>query len=69
MAVTRKIAGAANAALVLPVGAVVEERPELTIAVDNLWPTIDLVIGITTTGARMHSNQFHTLDPTLRSET
>ena len=36
-------------------------RPDLTIAVDNLWPTMDPVIGISTTGQRVHFNVFDTL--------
>jgi peptide/nickel transport system substrate-binding protein len=36
-------------------------RPDITIAVDNLWPTMDPVIGISTTGGRVHSNLFDTL--------
>jgi len=43
----------------LPVAA--QERPELTIAVDNLWETMDPVIGISTSGARVHFNSFDTL--------
>jgi peptide/nickel transport system substrate-binding protein len=35
--------------------------PTLTIAVDNLWPTMDPVIGISTTGQRVHFNVFDTL--------
>ena len=38
-----------------------DERPDLTIAVDNLWPTMDPVIGISTTGQRVHFNVFDTL--------
>ena len=41
--------------------ALAEDRPDLVIAVDNLWPTMDPVIGISTTGARVHSNVFDTL--------
>ena len=37
------------------------DRPDLVIAVDNLWPTMDPVIGISTTGGRVHSNIFDTL--------
>ena len=48
-------------ALTTPLAASTHERPELTIAVDNLWPTMDPVIGISTTGARVHSNLFDTL--------
>jgi len=29
-------------------------RPGLTIAGDNLWPTMDAVIGISTTGQRVY---------------
>ena len=46
-------------ALALPVMA--QDRPDLVIAVDNLWPTMDPVIGISTTGARVHTNIFDTL--------
>ncbi len=38
-----------------------DERPAIKVAVDNLWPTMDPVIGISTTGARVHSNLFDTL--------
>ncbi len=38
-----------------------QDRPDLVVAVDNLWPTMDPVIGISTTGARVHSNIFDTL--------
>lgn len=47
--------------LALPFGVGADERPEISIAVDNLWPTMDPVIGISTTGARVHSNLFDTL--------
>lgn len=47
--------------LALPIGAGADDRPEITIAVDNLWATMDRVIGISTTGARVHSNLFDTL--------
>ncbi len=36
-------------------------RPDLTIAVDNLWPTMDPVIGISTTGQRVRCHVFDTL--------
>ena len=42
-------------------GAQAQDRPALTVAVDNLWPTMDPVIGISTTGARVHWNLFDTL--------
>ena len=38
-----------------------EDRPSLVFAVDNLWPTMDPVIGISTTGGRVHWNLFDTL--------
>ena len=38
-----------------------DDRPDITVAVDNLWPTMDPVIGISTSGARVHSNIFDTL--------
>lgn len=38
-----------------------QDRPDLIIAVDNLWATMDPVIGISTTGARVHHNLFDTL--------
>ena len=41
--------------------ALADDRPELTFAVDNLWPTMDPVAGISTTGFRVHSNLFDTL--------
>lgn len=46
-------------ALVAP--AMAQDRPDLTIAVDNLWETMDPVIGISTSGARVHDNLFDTL--------
>ena len=49
------------ATAVLAAGAIAQDQPEITIAVDNLWPTMDPVIGISTTGARVHSNLFDTL--------
>lgn len=49
------------ALVVLPLSATAQERPELTIAVDNLWETMDPVIGISTSGARVHHNLFDTL--------
>ena len=57
----RKFALAAVTTLAAGAGALAENRPEITIAVDNLWPTMDPVIGISTTGARVHSNLFDTL--------
>ncbi|MGY9034704.1 MAG: ABC transporter substrate-binding protein [Rhodobacterales bacterium] len=44
-----------------PISLSAKERPDLVIAVDNLWKTMDPVIGISTTGARVHSNVFDTL--------
>lgn len=38
-----------------------QARPDLVIAVDNLWETMDPVIGISTSGGRVHSNLFDTL--------
>ena len=38
-----------------------DSRPDIIIAVDNLWKTMDPVIGISTTGGRVHSNIFDTL--------
>ncbi len=38
-----------------------DSRPDIKVAVDNLWPTMDPVIGISTTGSRVHSNIFDTL--------
>lgn len=38
-----------------------DDRPDIKVAVDNLWPTMDPVVGISTTGARVHSNIFDTL--------
>ena len=57
----KKLALATAMSLALPLGAGADARPEITIAVDNLWPTMDPVIGISTTGARVHSNLFDTL--------
>jgi peptide/nickel transport system substrate-binding protein len=55
------ILGSATAALLAATAAVAQDKPDLVIAVDNLWPTMDPVIGISTTGARVHSNIFDTL--------
>ncbi|MEK6204604.1 MAG: hypothetical protein N2B02_03095, partial [Amylibacter sp.] len=55
---------ALTAALVIgfsSTAAVADDRPELNFAVDNLWPTMDPVAGISTTGFRVHSNLFDTL--------
>jgi len=38
-----------------------DERPSLVFAVDNLWPTMDPVIGLSNTGGRVHWNLFDTL--------
>lgn len=54
-------AAAMLAAAGLAATASADEHPEIKIAVDNLWPTMDPVIGISTTGARVHSNIFDTL--------
>lgn len=54
-------AAAMLAAAGLAATASADEHPEIKIAVDNLWPTMDPVIGISTTGARVHSNVFDTL--------
>ncbi|MEM9812208.1 MAG: ABC transporter substrate-binding protein [Pseudomonadota bacterium] len=48
-------------ATALAAPALAEDRPDIKIGVDNLWPTMDPVIGISTTGARVHSNVFDTL--------
>lgn len=48
-------------AIPLAVTAMAQDRPDMVIAVDNLWATMDPVIGISTTGARVHSNVFDTL--------
>jgi peptide/nickel transport system substrate-binding protein len=45
----------------LPGIALAQDRPSLNFAVDNLWPNMDPVIGISTTGGRVHSNIFETL--------
>ena len=52
-------AGLLAAGIALPAAA--QDRPELVFAVDNLWPTMDPVVGISTTGARVHWNLFDTL--------
>lgn len=44
-----------------PLRAMAQTRPDLVIAVDNLWETMDPVIGISTSGARVHSHLFDTL--------
>ncbi len=49
------------AVLLYPAATMAQDKPEIRIAVDNLWPTMDPVIGISTTGARVHSNIFDTL--------
>lgn len=41
--------------------AAAQDRPDITLAVDNLWETMDPVIGISTSGARVHDNLFDTL--------
>jgi peptide/nickel transport system substrate-binding protein len=56
---TLLLATAVLAVSILPAQA--QDRPELTIAVDNLWVTMDPVIGISTSGARVHHNLFDTL--------
>ncbi|RUT35047.1 ABC transporter substrate-binding protein [Arsenicitalea aurantiaca] len=38
-----------------------DARPPFVFAVDGLWPTLDPVIGISTTGGRVHTNIFDTL--------
>ncbi len=38
-----------------------DRRPELTVAVDNLWATMEPVLGISTTGGRVHPNFYDTL--------
>lgn len=48
-------------AATLPAIALAQDRPSLNFAVDNLWPNMDPVIGISTTGGRVHSNIFETL--------
>lgn len=47
-------------ALALPFApsAMAQDDPSIVFAVDNLWPTLDPVIGISTTGGRVHSNVF-----------
>lgn len=45
----------------LPSLVAAQDRATLNFAVDNLWPTMDPVIGISTTGGRVHSNVFETL--------
>lgn len=55
------LALAAAMALGLAAPSTAQERPEITFAVDNLWPTMDPVIGISTTGGRVHWNLFDTL--------
>lgn len=45
----------------IPALGAAQDRPTLNFAVDNLWPTMDPVIGISTTGGRVHSNIFETL--------
>lgn len=54
-------AGLAIASCMFGTTAFAQERPDITMAVDNLWPTMDPVIGISNTGGRVHSNLFDTL--------
>ena len=54
-------AAAAALALGLAWPAAAQDRPDITLAVDNLWETMDPVIGISTSGARVHYNLFDTL--------
>ncbi len=51
----------ALAAVWTPPPAAAQDQPALVFAVDNLWPTMDPVIGISTTGGRVHWNLFDTL--------
>ena len=38
-----------------------DTRPDFAFAVDNLWSTLDPVIGLSTTGGRVYGNVFDTL--------
>lgn len=55
------LASALALSVSIPALAMAQDRPTLNFAVDNLWPTMDPVIGISTTGGRVHSNIFETL--------
>jgi peptide/nickel transport system substrate-binding protein len=63
----RALFGLAAGALLLcaataePARAQADTRPDLVIAVDNLWPTMEPVIGISTTGGRIHPSIYDTL--------
>jgi len=61
MTLTRRLLLASTAVLALGLPAHAQDRPAITLAVDNLWPTMDPVIGISTSGARVHYNLFDTL--------
>lgn len=58
-----KLAGLGAMASVLPIGrrARGQERPTLTIAVDNLWPTLATISGIATTTRRIFPNFYDKL--------
>ncbi len=47
--------------MAMPAISLAQERRAITLAVDNLWETMDPVIGISTSGARVHYNVFDTL--------
>lgn len=58
----RALAGGALTLLMTTTALLAQDtRPDLRVAVDNLWPTMDPVAGISTTGARVHFNVFDTL--------
>ncbi len=46
-----KFAAVISMVFTLSFSSLAQERPALVIAVDNLWETMDPVIGISTTGA------------------
>lgn len=52
---------AVTVVIAMPTIIMAKDRPDITLAVDNLWETMDPVIGISTSGARVHYNVFDTL--------
>ena len=47
--------------MALPGAALADERPDLVIAVDNLWPTLEPAIGVASTNSRIVPNIFDLL--------
>lgn len=61
----RRLTLAAALLLSLGNGALAQSRPELTVAVDALWPTLEPVIGFSTSSNRFLQNVF---DPLVRRD-